>query len=475
MNDPNGLVYYDGEYHLFYQYCPEMSPGTMHWGHAVSPDLVHWQHLPPALYPDRAPSGDRLLGNWSGSAVVDWKNSAGFQIGDMAAMVAAFTQVNGEGTQQQSVACSNDRGRTWAMYAGNPVVPNPGLRDFRDPRVFWHGASQRWVMVVAAGDRVHLYTSLNLTEWTFASEFGTTAGSHRGVWECPDLFELPVDGDPGNRRWVLLVSVARQSNLDDPGTQYLVGDFDGTTFACDPAAAPGWLDGGRDNYAGITFSDIPPQDGRRILIGWMGNWWYASETPTSPWRGAMTVPRELALRRTPSGELRLSSLPVAELRTLRGQGYRIADTPVSGSLAAGPIANGACEVCLEWEPGTASEFGVAIQNGCGERTVVGYEVAAQTLFVDRQNSGLTDFGRFYEGRRYFADRRQSVGLPSESNAVRLDLFVDWSSIEVFANEGHAVISDLIFPRDRNDRLALYARGGSARLIQCQVWEMASVW
>jgi fructan beta-fructosidase len=190
MNDPNGLVYYDGEYHLLYQHLHgtiELS-GPMHWGHAVSSDLVHWQHLSVALFPDH------LGGIWSGSAVVDWNNTSGFQTGDEKVLVAIFTQAN-RNRQQQGIAYSNDRGRTWAMYPGNPVIPNPGLRDFRDPKVFWHEESHHWVVVVAGGDRVMVYTSANLREWEFASEFGELEGSHGGVWECPDLFELAVGGD----------------------------------------------------------------------------------------------------------------------------------------------------------------------------------------------------------------------------------------------------------------------------------------
>jgi fructan beta-fructosidase len=470
MNDPNGLVYYAGEYHLFYQYLPDTIEhrGPKHWGHAISADLVHWQHLPIALYPDHGG------GVWSGSVVVDWNNTSGFRSGAERVMVAVFTQADGE-KQQQGIAYSNDRGRSWTMYPGNPVIANPGIRDFRDPKVFWHGESDRWVMVLAAGDRVMVYASRDLKEWTLGSEFGALEGSHGGVWECPDLFELAVDGDAQDKRWVMLVSVGSGGSPSggSGGVQYFVGDFDGRTFTNHhPAEATHWLDHGRDDYAGITFSDVPEQDGRRIFLGWMGNWWYAPDVPTTPWRGAMTVPRALALTADRSGEVRLVSSPVVELRTLRGRSFRIVDTSVSDSTgwpAIDGIAGGAFEVAVEWELGTASEFGLIVSNGDGDQTVVGYNVAARKVFVDRRRSGVTDFNPC------FARPIDSATLMPESNAVKFHVLVDWSSIEVFANDGSVVITDLIFPQGGNDALELYARDGDVRLTRCEVWELESIW
>lgn len=468
MNDPNGLVTYDGEYHLFYQYLPETIDhhGAKHWGHAVSPDLVHWEHLPIALYPDQ------LGAIWSGSAVVDWNNSSGLQTGDEKVLMAIFTQEH-KGHQQQGIAYSNDRGRNWIMYPDNPVIPNPGIQDFRDPKVFWHDESNRWVMVIATSDRVMIYTSPDLRRWTYASEFGELEGAHGGVWECPDLFELPVDHNVENKRWVMLVSIGDGSPNGGSGTQYFVGDFDGTRFInSNPHTTTLWLDYGRDNYAGITFSDVPEQDGRRIFLGWMSNWRYAEDIPTSPWRGTMTIPRELVLKTTQSKKVRLASIPVIELLALRGKSLKVEDRAISetmGLTIADCLTNGAFEVLVEYEPGTASEFGLVVGNTNGEKTTVGYEALTQRLFVDRRDSGVTDFNPDFAGFRH-----EVMGIP-ESNRMRLDIFVDRSSIEVLANDGSVSITDLVFPRSPYNRLELYAKGGDGHLWQTDVWEMESIW
>jgi fructan beta-fructosidase len=406
--------------------------------------------------------------------VVDWNDTSGLQTGDEKVMVVAFTRWD-EGHQQQGIAYSNDRGRNWTVYPGNPVIPNPGIRDFRDPKVFWHQASNQWVTLVAAGDRVMIYASPNLREWTLASEFGEREGSHGGVWECPDLFALAVGGGPNDRKWVMLVSVGGSGppGGGSGGAQYFIGDFDGTTFTnhYSPEVVR-WVDHGRDNYAGVTFSDVHPEDGRRIFLGWMSNWWYAQDVPTSPWRGAMTLPRELSLRTACSGELQLVSLPVVELQALRGRSFRIGDRSVSDSSAlpvVDGIAGGAFEVVVEYELGSASEFGLIVRNEREDRTVVGYDVAAREVFVDRRRSGANDFSR------HFPRPRDSATLLLESNLVRFHIFVDWSSIEVFANGGDVVITDLIFPHAESNRLEVYAENGDVRLARGVVWELDSVW
>lgn len=467
MNDPNGLVFYGGEYHLFYQYLPDTheNRGPKHWGHAVSADLVHWQHLPPALYPDR-------LGDiWSGSAVVDWRNTSGLQSGDEKVMIAVFTQVD-KGRQQQSIAFSNDRGRSWTMYPRNPVIPNPGLPDFRDPKVFWHQDSGRWVLVLAAGDRVMIFTSPNLKAWTLASEFGATEGAHGGVWECPDLFELAVDRNHDDKQWVLLVSLNDGAPNAGSGTQYFVGDFDGESFNnIHPPQTVLWVDYGRDNYAGVTFSDILPTDGRRIFLGWMNNWRYAARVPTTPWRGAMTVPRELVLTAADAASPRLLSRPVREVETLRRatdvmERQRIPDA--TSILVTEGIAGGAFEVSVELEIGAASQVGLVLSNDGKDRTVIGYEAASQSLFVDRRRSGLVDFDPGFCGRH-------SAPLPARFGGIKLHVLADRSSVEVFANDGITVMTESIFPRSENSKLALYAEGGDATLVRCQVWTLGSAW
>lgn len=468
MNDPNGLIYYDGEYHLFYQHIPdtiELS-GLMHWGHAVSTDLVHWQHLPVALAPDRQGS------IWSGNAVVDWNNTSGFQTGDEKVLIAVFTRANKD-SQQQELAYSNDRGRTWVMYPDNPVIPNPGFRDFRDPKVFWHEESHHWVMVVAGGDRVLIYTSENLRDWEFSSEFGELEGSHEGVWECPDLIELAIDGDRDNKKWVMLVSVSNGSPNGGSGTQYFIGDFDGTTFTNSyPAAAVHWVDYGRDDYAGVTFSNIPREDGRRIFLGWMNNWWYAQDVPTSPWRGAMTIPRQLILNTSHSGQLQLVSLPILELQALRRNNVEVSELLISDSakfLVTDDLHAGAFEIIVEFQQRTASEFGLIVRNENNDQTVVGYDVAFQKVFVDRRSSGMIEFNR------NFTHGIHSALLVPETEIVKLHVFVDWSSIEVFADNGSVVMTNLVLPRGAYNGLELYTKGGYVRVLRCEVWEMDSIW
>ncbi|WP_062360303.1 glycoside hydrolase family 32 protein [Vreelandella aquamarina] len=304
MNDPNGLVFFEGEYHLFYQYHPFSTVwGPMHWGHAVSRDLCHWQHLPIAL----APNEDGAC--FSGSAVVDEHDVTGLFEGQPG-LLAFYTchrvlSDDPEDYQQsQCLAYSRDRGRTWQRYEGNPVLPPPGFKDFRDPKVVWHAPSQRWVMALACGQEIHFYTSHNLLEWQFASAFGKGEGAHtQHPWECPDLFELPVDGAGPNEpatRWVLVVGIgATPDNLFGSLTQYFIGEFDGQRFTNDNASdAVLMMDEGRDFYAVQSWSNTP---GRQLALAWLNNWQYANHAPETGWRGTMSLPRELTLRATSRG------------------------------------------------------------------------------------------------------------------------------------------------------------------------------
>jgi fructan beta-fructosidase len=472
MNDPNGLVYYAGEYHLFYQFFPDSVDhrGPKHWGHAVSSDLVHWQHLDIALYPNH-------LGDiWSGSAIVDWNNSGGFQTGDEKVLVAIYTHFD-RGRQQQSIAYSNDRGQSWTPYPGNPVLPNPGLRDFRDPKVFWHEGAQRWVMILAAGDRVRIYTSPDLKAWAFASDFGELHGAHGGVWECPDLFPLAVDGEVDRIKWVMLVSVQQGAPNGGSGTQYFIGDFDGQRFTNSHAPeSVHWLDYGRDNYAGVSFAHVPRAVERRVVIGWMSNWSYAGVVPTSPWRGAMTVPRELRLVTAESGEAQLVSRPSAALQELRGEYFKGQAQTVSGKVdfpIGDQISSGAFEILTQVEWDKASEFGLVVKNERGDRTVVGYQVAEERLFVDRRASGRVDFSPDFAPHLSTAPLSLSAG--TERSSVSLRVFVDRSSLEVFADDGRVVITESIFPHSEYNGLELYAKGGAVALNRLDVWEIRSIW
>lgn len=475
MNDPNGMVYYDGEYHLFYQYNPFGDRwGHMSWGHAVSPDLVHWEHLPVAI-----PEADGVMA-FSGSAVVDWNNTSGFGENGEPPLVAIYT-AHQSGNQSQYIAYSTDRGRTFTVYDGNPVL-DIGLADFRDPKVFWHEEQERWVMVIALPDqyKVSFYASPDLKEWTHLSDFGPAAAVG-GIWECPDLFELPVDGDPNNTRWVLIVNLNPGSIAGGSGSQYFVGDFDGTHFTAEAPAggstAQGmpiedalWADYGKDFYAAVSWSDVPESDGRRIWLGWMSNWQYANDIPTSPWRSAQSLPRALELRTTPEG-IRLVQRPVEELQQLRGEPQHLAAREItegSHSLAAQGISGTALEIVAEFELGSASEVGLKVRTGDGEETLVGVDGAAEQLYLDRTRSGDVSFHDEFSGRHV-------APHPVEDGRVRLHLFVDWSSVEVFARDGEVVITDQIFPSPESEGVELYAVGGTARLVSLEAWPIQSVW
>jgi fructan beta-fructosidase len=478
MNDPNGLVYLDGEYHLFYQHYPDSTVwGPMHWGHAVSTDLVHWTHLPIALAPDR-------LGYiFSGSAVVDVDNTSGLGQPGRPAMVAIFTYHDmaaeraGSSTfQSQGIAYSLDRGRTWTTYAGNPVLPNPGLRDFRDPKVFWHAPTRRWVLVLAAGDRVRLYTSGNLRDWRPASTFGADLGAHGGVWECPDLFPLRIEGST-EERWALLVSMNPGGPNGGSATQYFVGRFDGTTFTLDStfagAVTPGgrapargvWLDHGRDDYAGVTWSGIPPEDGRRLFIGWMSNWDYAQVVPTASWRSALTVPRALTLHRTPAG-LRLFSLPVRELRALRTASREVAPRQIDTltlPLPEGATANAAeVEIEVAVPEGAASDVALELSTPAGEVMRVGYDAAARRFYSDRRA-----LPRAFSDK--FAPAVHVAPRVMAGDVVRMHLLVDRASVELFADDGATVMSDVAFPSRDFSALRLVVKGAPVALRRATVW------
>ncbi len=344
MNDPNGMVYYAGEYHLFYQFYPGSTFwGPMHWGHAISKDLVHWQRLPIALYPDS------LGWIFSGSAVMDLNNTSGLGTKDNPAMIAFFTYHNvklertgSNSFQNQGIAFSLDKGRTWNKYRYNPVLKNPGTRDFRDPKVFWYEKTKKWIVVLASGDRVKLYSSPNMVDWKFESDFGMNLGAHGGVWECPNLFPLKVENSK-DTKWVLLVSINPGGPNGGSATQYFVGDFDGHQYK-NTDTITRWIDYGKDDYAGVTWSGIPASDGRCIFIGWMSNWQYSDRVPTLSWRGANTIPRELSLLFEDHGYI-LASKPLSELANLRSvlvtpQVLRVKGEMDISSLI--PIKKGSC-------------------------------------------------------------------------------------------------------------------------------------
>ncbi len=478
MNDPNGMVYYDGEYHLFYQHYPDSNVwGPMHWGHAVSTDLLHWKHLPIALYPDS-------LGYiFSGSAVVDSNNTSGFGRDGKVPLVAIFThhhagleKQQAQDFQYQSIAYSLDKGRTWTKYSGNPVIPNErATRDFRDPKVFWHEPTQRWIMVFAAYDHVQLWGSPDLKQWTFLSDFGQAWGAHTGVWECPDLFELPVENSK-ETRWVMLVSINPGAPNGGSGTQYFVGEFDGSRFTPDtdfvPKISAGkavWLDYGRDNYAGVTWSDIPATDGRRIMMGWMSNWDYAQLVPTYTWRSAMTLPRALTLHSTPNG-YQLFSFPVTETTKLRtGPGKSISGLSINGEKEL--ISNQSLlelQLTIDLKQSTASQFGLEFSNDLGERYRLGFDKRSNNFFSDRTRSGS---GTFSEK---FADKLHEAPRILRNDTLQWSIFLDYASAESFADQGSVVLTDIFFPSAPFHRVTVFSAGGQLIISSGNIYSLKTI-
>jgi len=439
MNDPNGMVYQQGTYHLFYQYYPGGSVwGPMHWGHSTSTDLLTWRQQPVALEPDR-------MGYiFSGSAVVDANNTAGF---GKNALVAVFTHHDplGEKTgklafQRQSLAYSTDGGLTWNKYVNNPVLNNPGIRDFRDPKVFWHAPTRKWIMALATEDRISFYSSPDLKAWHMEGDFGQGMGAHGGVWECPDLFPLTLNG---RTRWVLLVSLNHGAPNGGSGTQYFVGDFDGHVFTPDSSTVR-WVDYGPDDYAGVTWSNTGE---RRIFLGWMNNWDYADKLPTAPWRGSMTVPRELSLRQV-GKEVYLASQPVRELKKAALPGIFLdLDQPFKARKLAARLKQFGGSFTLTLKTERLNNFTLTLESEQGEKLAIGYDKAAGQYFIDRRASGLVDFSEAFP-RRAVAPRL------AKGRAAEIRLLFDAGSVELFADQGLTAMSALFFPKTPLARISI---------------------
>lgn len=473
VNDPNGMVYYEGEYHLFYQYYPDSTIwGPMHWGHAVSADLVHWEELPIALYPDS------LGWIFSGSAVIDWNNTSGLGENGVPPMVAIFTYHNRklEDTgsilfQYQGIAYSLDKGRTWEKYENNPVLPNPGIRDFRDPKVIWHKESEKWIMTIAVLDYVNFYSSPNLIDWKLESEFGKELGAHGGVWECPDLFPLNLEGTD-ETKWVLLVSINPGGPNGGSATQYFVGDFDGQIFEPHGEKTK-WIDYGKDNYAGVTWSDIPENDGRRIFLGWMNNWQYANQIPTSVWRGAFTIPRALFLNEI-YDEYLLFSRPVDELGKLEKEGNKIQPGKISGVFEIKEPQDLPIEVVLNFNTANNTDinfgerFGVILSNSKNEQVKIGYDNLNKLFFVDRSNAGWDDPSKEFAGNHF------APYILTNPN-LKLRLIIDKSSVELFAIDGLVVMTEQFFPTEEFKSISLFSEKGEVELIEGTIKKLSSIW
>ena len=451
MNDPNGMVYKDGEYHLFYQHNPYGSKwGNMHWGHAISKDLINWEHRPDAITPD-------ALGTiFSGSAVVDTDNTAGFGAG---AIVAIYTQNSDR--QVQSIAYSTDNGRSFTKYENNPVLTSDA-RDFRDPKVFWHKETQRWIMLLAVGQEMQIFSSSNLKDWAFESSFGEGQGAHGGVWECPDLFELPVDGT-NEKKWVLLCNLNPGGPFGGSATQYFVGTFNGKEFVNESPSKTKWMDWGKDHYATVTWSDAP--DNRRIAIAWMSNWQYANDVPTSQYRSPNSVPRDLSLF-TVDGETYLQSAPSPELLKLRDiskkRSFKVNGTRTIKDMIAGN--EGAYEIELTIENQHADVIGFRLYNDKGEEVDMQYDMKEKKFSMDRRKSGDVGFNENFPMLTWTA-------IESGKDELKLRLFVDKSSVEAFVDGGRFVMTNQVFPSEPYTHIDFYSKGGAYKVDSFVIYKL----
>ena len=464
MNDPNGLVYNDGIYHLFYQYYPEdIVWGPMHWGHATSEDLIRWENKPIALYPDE-------YGYiFSGSAVVDKTNSSGFGTKDNPPLVAMFTYHSDElvkkgnsDHQTQGIAYSLDNGDTWKKYEGNPVIGNDGMMDFRDPKVFWHDELNKWILILVAGDHAKFYHSDNLKDWELKSEFGENIGAHGGVWECPDLFRLPVENGE-EEKWALLISINPGGTHGGSATQYFVGEFDGETFTTNQKDIK-WLDLGADNYAGITYNNVPNNE--RIFIGWMSNWLYAQKVPTEVWRSAMTLPRTIKLFSDENGYY-LKNYPIENFSTLYSSKN---DYPNEIDLKEDVTLDSSNfnAADISFQMNLSKELQLEFYNAKDEKLVFQMDSKTSELKIDRKTSGLTDF------EEHFATNIKPMPYNPEDSIVEVRLIVDEASMEIFVDKGKYALTNIMFPTENYSKLKLTSEDDTV-LTNFKVNNVKSIW
>lgn len=464
MNDPNGMFYFNGTYHLYFQYYPGASVwGPMHWGHATSKNLIDWEEQPIALYPDE-------MGYiFSGSAVVDHHNTSGFGKEGKTPIVAIFTHHDMNkaiakeiAVETQSIAYSLDEGQTWTKYIDNPVIKNPNIRDFRDPKVIWDKERNQWVLVLAAQQKVMIYTSKNLKDWTLTSDFGEDLGHHGGVWECPDLFPLRVN-KVAEMKWVMLVSINPGGPNGGSATQYFIGDFDGKAFTLDPEFSQQlekennfWIDFGRDNYAGVTWQNVERENGNKLFIGWMSNWLYAEVVPTKKWRSAMTIAREISLQKTETEGYRLISQPVEEIaQTVHSSiiltAKQLKDEAIK--LFSNPLGLGPLKIVITLNLSKEHSFEFRLRNSNGEHLTFGLNATNKEYYINRTASGKNDFEKEFGSRISIAPR-----LRNETQ-LSVQMVLDKTSLEVFWDDGLTVMTDIFFPEAPFTQLTLEGSTG----------------
>ena len=492
MNDPNGMFYKDGVYHLCYQYNPYGSKwGNMHWGHAISRDLIHWKEVEPTIARD--PMGHIF----SGSAVIDKEGTAKY---GKDAIVALYTSASDKNGQIQCMAYSTDGGYTFHKYPGNPVLtPFDGLKDFRDPKVFWYAPLKKWYMIVSADKEMRFYSSPNLRDWTYVSAFGQGYGAQPNQFECPDFFQLPVDGNPNKKKWVMIVNINPGCLFGGSATEYFIGDFDGKNFVCDskPSVAK-FLDYGKDHYATVTFSGV--QD-RVLGIAWMSNWQYANVTPIRQYRGANTLPREFKLFTGKDGQIYMSSNVVPEVAGLRKTFKRLPDLVITQGKESKNLSSGkenAFEMEIDVTPSDAARTGFILYNEKGEKVNIYFDMKTGRLVMDRTESGRTKFGEKAEAHKiekefdlhehreikepfrklnsvnYKNDFALGTWAPlslCDSKTYHLDVFVDKCSIEIFVNGGRIAMTNLVFPTQPYTSVKFYSDGNKAAYRNIKVSEL----
>lgn len=456
MNDPNGMFYKDGVYHLFFQYNPYGSVwGNMHWGHSTSSDLIHWNFEGVSIVPDAWGA------IFSGSCVVDHNNTAGFGKDAVIAFYTSAKSTPWGDVQSESMAYSLDNGKTFVKYAGNPIITSLE-KDFRDPKVFWYAPGKHWVMILAVGQHMELYSSVNLKDWKKESEFGKMQGAHGGVWECPDLIELPVEGSR-EKKWVLICNINPGGPFGGSAAQYFVGSFDGKTFVNESPVQTKWMDWGKDNYATVTWNNAP--DGRCIALGWMSNWQYANNVPTRQYRSANTIARDLTLYKA-GGEFYLKSTPSREMKQARGEKVSVPSFKVTDSYKIESLLkdnNGAYEIEMEIQVADASKISLNLQNEKGEQVSMYYDLLRKQFVMNRSKSGKVDFSNDFPA--------VTAAPVHAGKTLRLRLFVDRSSIEAFGEDGKFVMTNLVFPSSPYNQMSFGTEGSGYTVSSFNVYKL----